>query len=64
MKKGEHKKYKPIEAGDSYGLQFICSHCTDFPKVESLTIDMKYCFNCGVLLDWSDWSRKNEAKNE
>jgi hypothetical protein len=41
----------PIVAGDSYGIQFLCSAC-DFPKDETLTMDMKHCWNCGVKLDW------------
>ena len=40
----------PIVAGDSYGIQFLCSAC-DFPKDETLTMDMKHCWNCGVKLD-------------
>lgn len=42
----------PIVAGNSYGIQFLCSAC-DFPKDETLTMDMKHCWNCGVKLDWS-----------
>jgi hypothetical protein len=49
--------YKPIEAGDSYGLFLYCSNC-DFPKGETLIIDeMKYCWNCGAKIDWSDWNK-------
>lgn len=43
----------PIIAGDSYGVQFLCSAC-DFPKNDTLTMDMKYCWNCGIKLDWSE----------
>jgi hypothetical protein len=43
-------KYKPIEAGDSCGIQFLCSNC-NFPKNDTLTFDMKYCWNCGCEID-------------
>jgi hypothetical protein len=42
----------PIVVGNSYGIQFLCSAC-DFPEDETLTMDMKHCWNCGVKLDWS-----------
>jgi len=44
----------PIQAGDSNGVQFLCSKC-NFPKNDTLTMDMKYCWNCGIKLDWSEW---------
>ena len=45
---------KPLEIGNSDAIIFYCSKC-DFPKNDTLTFDMKYCWNCGVKLDWSDW---------
>ena len=42
---------RPICAGDSHAGRFVCSIC-DFPKYDTLTTDMKYCFNCGVKIDW------------
>ena len=48
---------KPIEAGDSYGIQWLCPNC-DFPSNDTLTMDMKYCWNCGIKLDWSEWEDK------
>lgn len=44
----------PITAGDSGGIQFLCSVC-DFPKNDTLTMDMSFCWNCGIKLDWSEW---------
>lgn len=55
--KWEAKDYKPIIAGDSYGIQHLCSAC-DFPKEDTLTFDMKYCWNCGAKIDWSDYEVK------
>ena len=50
-------KYKPIEVGDSYGVQFLCSRC-DFPKNETLVFEFKYCPFCGAEIDWSEWDKK------
>lgn len=44
----------PITTGDSNGVQFLCSSC-DFPKNDTLTLNMKYCWNCGIKIDWSQY---------
>jgi len=44
----------PIQAGDSYGVQFLCSNC-NFPPNDTLTMDMRYCWNCGAKLDWQEY---------
>ncbi len=54
--KEDIKGNKPIQAGNSYGVQFLCSHC-EFPKNDTLTWDMKYCWNCGCKLDWDEWNK-------
>ena len=54
-------KYKPITSGDSLGIQFLCSNC-NFPKNDTLTFDMKYCWNCGCGIDWSEWGIQLESK--
>jgi len=51
------RKHKPIEAGNSYGIEYRCSHC-DFPKNETLLWRDRYCWNCGCELDWSEWEEK------
>jgi hypothetical protein len=53
----EGKKHKPIEAGNSYGMEYRCSNC-DFPENETLLWSDKYCMNCGCELDWSEWEEK------
>jgi len=50
---------KPIQAGDSHGAQFLCPSC-DFPKNDTLSLEMKYCFNCGTKLDWSDFNKEDK----
>lgn len=55
------KGYKPILAGNSYGVQFLCSFC-DFPKYDTLTFDMKYCWNCGAEIDWNDWEENKKEQ--
>jgi hypothetical protein len=54
---GNCTEFKPIAVGDSHSIQHLCSNC-DFPKEDTLTLDMKYCFNCGCKLDWSDYEEK------
>lgn len=51
--------YKPIESGNSYGVQFLCS-CCNFPKYDTLTFDMKYCWFCGARIDWSGWEENKK----
>jgi len=46
---------KPVHEGDKYASSFTCANC-DFPQNDTLTTDMKYCFNCGIKLDWSDFA--------
>lgn len=43
--------YKPLQAGDSNGVQFQCFVCS----CDELTMDMNYCPKCGCKLDWSEW---------
>ena len=61
----KHKKevissisYKPVQEGNNYGVRYVCN--CDFPEDDTLTLDMKYCFNCGTKLDWSEY---NEREN-
>lgn len=57
--KQDMQGYKPVQFGSGYGVQFLCSNC-DFPKNDTLTFDMKYCWNCGCKLDWSEWEENKK----
>jgi len=48
---------KPITQGNPESIQFLCSQCS-FPENDTLTMDMKYCWNCGCRLDWREWNEK------
>lgn len=50
---------KPVCWGNSYGIQYHCPNC-NFPENDTLTFDMKYCFNCGSNIDWSEWAEETK----